>query len=159
MANKKYMTKLNIGDKAPSFNGLDQNGNSVQLTDFKGSKLILYFYPKDNTPGCNAEACNLRDNYEMWLGKGYKVLGVSPDKQAAHQKFISKFDLPFSLISDTEKEIIKAYGAWGPKKLYGREYEGLLRSTFVISEDGIVEQIFTKVKTKDHTNQILEKIN
>ena len=153
------MTKLNIGDKAPSFNGLDQNGNSIQLTDFKGSKLILYFYPKDNTPGCNAEACNLRDNYEMWLGKGYKVLGVSPDKQAAHQKFISKFDLPFSLISDTEKEIIKAYGAWGPKKLYGREYEGLLRSTFVISEDGIVEQIFTKVKTKDHTNQILEKIN
>ncbi|RLD38250.1 MAG: thioredoxin-dependent thiol peroxidase [Bacteroidetes bacterium] len=153
------MTKLNIGDKAPCFNGLDQNGNSIQLTDFKGSKLILYFYPKDNTPGCNAEACNLRDNYEMWLGKGYKVLGVSPDKQAAHQKFISKFDLPFSLISDTEKEIIKAYGAWGPKKLYGREYEGLLRSTFVISEDGIVEQIFTKVKTKDHTNQILEKIN
>jgi len=159
VANKKYMTKLNIGDKAPCFNGLDQNGNSIQLTDFKGSKLILYFYPKDNTPGCNAEACNLRDNYEMWLGKGYKVLGVSPDKQAAHQKFISKFDLPFSLISDTEKEIIKAYGAWGPKKLYGREYEGLLRSTFVISEDGIVEQIFTKVKTKDHTNQILEKIN
>jgi len=152
------MTKLNIGDKAPSFNGLDQNGNSIQLTDFKGSKLILYFYPKDNTPGCNAEACNLRDNYEMWLGKGYKVLGVSPDKQAAHQKFISKFDLPFPLISDTEKEIIKAYGAWGPKKLYGREYEGLLRSTFVISEDGIVEQIFTKVKTKDHTNQILETL-
>ena len=153
------MTKLNIGDKAPSFNGLNQNGNSIQLTDFKGSKLILYFYPKDNTPGCNAEACNLRDNYEMWLEKGYKVLGVSPDKQAVHQKFIAKFDLPFPLISDTEKEIIKAYGAWGPKKLYGREYEGLLRSTFVISEDGIVEQIFTKVKTKDHTNQILEKIN
>jgi len=150
--------KLNIGDKAPSFNGLDENGNSIQLTDFKGSKLILYFYPKDNTPGCNAEACNLRDNYKMWLEKGYKVLGVSPDKQAAHQKFIAKFDLPFPLISDTEKEIIKAYGAWGPKKLYGREYEGLLRSTFVISEDGIVEQIFTKVKTKDHTNQILETL-
>ena len=152
------MKKLNIGDAAPAFKGLDQDGNTVQLTDFKGSKLILYFYPKDNTPGCNAEACNLRDNYEMWLGKGFKVLGVSPDKQAAHQKFIAKFDLPFPLISDTEKEIIKAYGAWGPKKLYGREYEGLLRTTFVISEDGIIEQIFTKVKTKDHTNQILETL-
>jgi peroxiredoxin Q/BCP len=151
--------KLKIGDKAPDFTGLDQDGNPTQLTDFKGSKLILYFYPKDNTPGCNAEACNLRDNYQMWLDKGYKVLGVSPDKQASHQKFIAKFDLPFPLIADTEKEIIKTYGAWGPKKLYGREYEGLLRTTFVISEDGIIEQIFTKVKTKDHTNQILEKIN
>ena len=150
--------KLKIGDKAPAFTGLDQNGNTVDLKDFKGSKLILYFYPKDNTPGCNAEACNLRDNYQMWLDKGYKVLGVSPDKQEAHQKFIAKFDLPFPLIADTEKEIIKAYGAWGLKKLYGREYEGLLRTTFVISEDGIIEQIFTKVKTKDHTNQILEKL-
>jgi peroxiredoxin Q/BCP len=150
--------KLTIGDKAPAFKGLDQNGNTIPLSDFKGSKLILYFYPKDNTPGCNAEACNLRDNYEMWLDKGYKVLGVSPDSQAAHQKFIAKFELPFPLISDTEKEIIKAYGAWGPKKLYGREYEGLLRTTFVISEDGIIEQIFTKVKTKDHTNQILETL-
>ncbi len=152
------MTKLNIGDKAPDFNGLNQNGDSVRLEDFKGTKLILYFYPKDNTPGCNAEACNLRDNHEMWLSKGYKVLGVSPDKQESHQKFIAKFDLPFPLISDTEKEIIKAYGAWGPKKLYGREYEGLLRSTFVISKDGIIEQIFMKVKTKDHTNQILETL-
>ena len=152
------MAKLNIGNKAPDFNGLDQNGDSIKLDDFKGSKLILYFYPKDNTPGCNAEACNLRDNHEMWLSKGYKVLGVSPDKQASHQKFIAKFDLPFPLISDTEKEIIKAYGAWGPKKLYGREYEGLLRSTFVISENGEIEQIFMKVKTKDHTNQILETL-
>ncbi len=152
------MTKLNIGDKAPDFNGLNQNGDSVRLEDFKGTKLILYFYPKDNTPGCNAEACNLRDNHEMWLSKGYKVIGVSPDKQESHQKFIAKFDLPFPLISDTEKEIIKAYGAWGPKKLYGREYEGLLRSTFVISKDGIIEQIFMKVKTKDHTNQILETL-
>jgi len=152
------MTKLNIGDKAPDFNGLDQNGDSIRLEDFKGIKLILYFYPKDNTSGCNAEACNLRDNHEMWISKGYKVLGVSPDKQESHQKFIAKFDLPFPLISDTEKEIIKAYGAWGPKKLYGREYEGLLRSTFVISEDGKIEQIFMKVKTKDHTNQILETL-
>ena len=152
------MIKLNIGDKAPDFNGLDQNGDSIRLEDFKGIKLILYFYPKDNTSGCNAEACNLRDNHEMWISKGYKVLGVSPDKQESHQKFIAKFDLPFLLISDTEKEIIKAYGAWGPKKLYGREYEGLLRSTFVISEDGKIEQIFMKVKTKDHTNQILETL-
>ncbi len=152
------MIKLNIGDKAPDFNGLDQNGDSIRLEDFKGIKLILYFYPKDNTSGCNAEACNLRDNHEMWISKGYKVLGVSPDKQESHQKFIAKFDLPFPLISDTEKEIIKAYGAWGPKKLYGREYEGLLRSTFVISEDGKIEQIFMKVKTKDHTNQILETL-
>lgn len=153
------MTKLNIGDKAPAFTGLDQDGKTISLSDFKGSKLILYFYPKDNTPGCNAEACNLSDNYEMWLAKGFKVLGVSPDGQSAHLKFIAKFNLPFPLVSDTEKEVIKAYGAWGPKKLYGREYEGLLRTTFVISEDGIIEQIFTKVKTKDHTNQILEKIN
>lgn len=153
------MTKLNIGDKAPAFTGLKQDGKTISLSDFKGSKLILYFYPKDNTPGCNAEACNLSDNYEMWLAKGFKVLGVSPDGQSSHLKFIAKFNLPFPLVSDTEKEVIKAYGAWGPKKLYGREYEGLLRTTFVISEDGIIEQIFTKVKTKDHTNQILEKIN
>jgi peroxiredoxin Q/BCP len=153
-----FMTKLNIGDKAPDFNGVDQNGNSIKLSDFQKTKLILYFYPKDNTPGCNAEACNFRDNYQMWLSKGYAVIGVSPDKEATHQKFIAKFELPFPLISDTEKVIIKAYGAWGPKKLYGREYEGLLRSTFVINEEGIIDQIFMKVKTKDHTNQILETL-
>lgn len=152
------MTKLKIGDKAPEFKGLDQIGNRLKLEDFTGSKLILYFYPKDNTPGCNNEACNLRDNYQMWLDKGYKVVGVSPDSQASHQKFIMKFDLPFPLISDTDKVIIKEYGAWGPKKLYGREYEGLLRSTFVINENGIIDQIFMKVKTKDHTNQILETL-
>lgn len=152
------MTKLKIGDKAPEFKGLDEIGNRLQLKDFTGSKLILYFYPKDNTPGCNNEACNLRDNYKMWLDKGYKVVGVSPDSQASHQKFKAKFDLPFPLISDTDKDIIKAYGAWGLKKLYGREYEGLLRSTFIISENGIIEQIFMKVKTKDHTNQILETL-
>jgi len=152
------MTKLNIGDKAPDFDGLNQNGDSIKLDDFKGSKLILYFYPKDNTPGCTSESCDLRDNHNMWLEKGFKVVGVSPDSQASHQKFIQKYDLPFPLISDTEKLIIKAYGAWGPKKLYGREYEGLLRTTFVIDENGNVEQMFTKVKTKDHTNQILETL-
>jgi len=152
------MTKLNIGDKAPDFVGFDQDGNSIKLSDFEGSKLILYFYPKDNTPGCTNEACDLRDNYQMWLNKGYKIVGVSPDSQASHQKFIAKHNLPFPLIADTEKKIIKDYGAWGPKKLYGREYEGLLRSTFVINEKGTVEEVFMKVKTKDHTNQILETI-
>lgn len=150
--------KLDIGLKAPEFKGLDQNGDTISLEDFKGSKLILYFYPKDNTPGCTAESCDLRDNYDMWLAKGYKIVGISPDSQSSHQKFIAKYELPFPLIADTEKEIIKAYGAWGLKKMYGKEYEGLLRTTFVIDEKGIIEHIFAKVKTKDHTNQILEII-
>jgi peroxiredoxin Q/BCP len=150
---------LKKGDKAPDFEGVDQHGNTVGLKDFKGNKLILYFYPKDNTPGCTAEACNLRDNYDLWLSKGYKVVGVSPDSVASHQKFAEKHQLPFPLIADEEKKIIKAYGAWGPKKLYGREYEGLLRTTFIIDENGKIEEVFTKVKTKDHTNQILKTIN
>ena len=152
------MKRLEKGDIAPDFKGIDQDGRSIQLSDFKGSKLILYFYPKDNTPGCTAEACDLRDNYKMWLTKGCKILGVSPDSQQSHQKFIAKYNLPFPLIADEDKTIIKAYGAWGLKKLYGREYEGLLRTTFVIDETGIIEEVFTKVKTKDHTNQILETI-
>jgi len=150
---------LKKGDIAPDFKGVDQHGNTVSLKDFKGNKLILYFYPKDNTPGCTAEACNLRDNYDLWLSKGYKVVGVSPDSLASHQKFAEKHQLPFPLIADEEKKIIKVYGAWGPKKLYGREYEGLLRTTFIIDENGRIEEIFTKVKTKDHTNQILKTIN
>jgi len=150
--------KLKIGDKAPEFEGVDENGKTISLTNFKGKNVILYFYPKDNTPGCTNEACNLRDNYDMWLKKGYVVIGVSPDSTKSHLKFIDKHKLPFPLISDTEKVIIKEYGAWGPKKLYGREYEGLLRTTFVIDEDGIIVNIFEKVKTKDHTNQILETI-
>ena len=150
---------LKKGDIAPDFKGVDQHGNTVSLKGFKENKLILYFYPKDNTPGCTAEACNLRDNYDLWLSKGYKVVGVSPDSLASHQKFAEKHQLPFPLIADEEKKIIKAYGAWGPKKLYGREYEGLLRTTFIIDENGRIEEIFTKVKTKDHTNQILKTIN
>lgn len=150
--------ELETGQKAPGFQGIDQDGKAIATVDFKGSRLILYFYPKDNTPGCTAEACDLRDNHEMWLSKGYKVLGVSPDSTQSHQKFIAKYNLPFPLISDPEKKIIKAYGAWGPKKLYGREYEGLLRTTFVIDENGIIEQIFTKVKTKEHTKQILNAL-
>lgn len=150
--------KLNIGDKAPDFKGTDENGNTISLNDFKGSNLILYFYPKDNTPGCTSEACDLRDNYELWQSKGYKIIGVSPDSEQSHQKFIAKYELPFPLIADTDKEIIKKYGAWGLKKMYGKEYEGLLRTTFVIDGNGIITNIFTKVKTKDHTNQILESI-
>ena len=150
--------KLSIGDKAPEFKGIDNLGNNIELSDFKGKKLILYFYPKDNTPGCTSEACNLRDNYNMWIDKGYDVIGVSPDSEDSHQKFIGKFDLPFKLITDPDKVIIKQYGAWGLKKMYGREYEGLLRTTFVIDENGIISDILTKVKTKDHTNQILESI-
>jgi len=151
--------KLKPDDKAPEFEGLDQNGNTIILSDFAGSRLILYFYPKDNTPGCTAESCDLRDNYQMWLDKGYKVVGVSPDSEKSHKNFIAKFNLPFPLIADTEKKIIKDYGAWGLKKLYGREYEGLLRTTFVIDEKGVIEQLFTKVKTKEHTKQILEVLS
>ncbi len=150
--------KLKIGDKATDFKGIDENENTISLSDFKGKNLILYFYPKDNTPGCTNEACNLRDNYAMWIEKEYEVIGVSPDSVQSHQKFKNKHELPFPLISDPDKVIIKEYGAWGPKKLYGREYEGLLRSTFVIDGKGIIVNIFEKVKTKDHTNQILETI-
>jgi len=150
--------KHKIGDKAPEFKGIDENENTISLSDFKGKNLILYFYPKDNTPGCTNEACNLRDNYAMWIEKGYEVIGISPDSVQSHQKFKTKHELPFRLISDPDKVIIKQYGAWGPKKLYGREYEGLLRSTFVIDKKGIIVTIFEKVKTKDHTNQILKTI-
>ena len=149
------MSQLKEGDKAPAFTGKDQNGNSVSLKDFKGKKLILYFYPKDNTPGCTAESCNLRDNYAE-LGKlGYDVVGVSPDSEKSHTNFIAKHELPFTLIADTEKELLQAYGAWGEKKNYGRTYMGVIRTTFVIDEKGKIEKIFNKVKTKEHTEQIL----
>ena len=150
--------KFKIGDKAPDFKGVDEDGEKVSLSNFKGKKIILYFYPKDNTPGCTNEACDLRDNYNMWTEKGYEVIGVSPDSTQSHINFKEKHNLPFTLISDPDKEIIKQFGAWGLKKLYGREYEGLLRTTFIIDENGIISNIFEKVKTKDHTNQILETI-
>lgn len=150
------MTHLKAGDKAPDFTGLNEKGESISLSDYKGKKLILFFYPKDNTPGCTAEACNLRDNYDDLTSKGYALLGVSPDSAKKHQNFINKFDFPFPLLADTELEVIKAYGAWGLKKMYGKEYEGLLRSTFIIDEKGKIEQVITKVKTKAHTEQILE---
>ncbi len=152
------MKNLKIGDKAPVFVGKNQEGKEVKLSDFKGKNLILYFYPKDNTPGCTAESCDLRDNYDMWISKGYEVLGVSPDSEKSHQNFIEKHNLPFDLISDPEKELLKAYNAWGEKKMYGKVYEGVLRKTFVINADGVIEQIFEKVKTKDHSNQLLNEI-
>jgi peroxiredoxin Q/BCP len=152
------MTTLKPGDKAPAIESVDQDGKPISLKDFKGSKVILYFYPKDNTPGCTAEACNLRDNYALLMNKGFKIIGVSADSESSHKKFIDQYVLPFPLIPDKEKKILRAYGAWGMKKLYGKEYEGILRTTFVISEDGKIEKVFTKVDTKDHTRQILEEM-
>ncbi len=146
---------LKIGDKAPEFEGLTTEGKTIALKDFSGKKVILYFYPKDNTPGCTAQACNLRDNHEVLLKKGYEVIGVSADTQKAHQKFTEKYELPFPLIADVEKMIIKSYGVWGLKKFMGREYEGIIRTTFIISGDGIIEDIITKVKTKEHSSQII----
>lgn len=153
------MTKLKVGDKAPDFEGTNQDGKKVGLKDFAGKKLILYFYPKDNTPGCTAESCNLNDNYDSWLEKGYEVLGVSPDSEKSHQNFKNKYNLKFDLIADTEKEILQKYGAWGEKNMYGKKYMGVLRTTFVIDENGVIEEIFEKVKTKDHTNQIIKSLN
>lgn len=153
------MTSLKVGDAAPGFEGVNQNGETISLKDFAGKKLILYFYPKDNTPGCTAESCNLNDNYDAWLNKGFEVVGVSPDSQKSHQKFADKFGFRFNLIADTEKEILQAYGAWGLKKLYGKEYMGVLRTTFVIDENGVIVEIFDKVQTKDHTNQIIDTLN
>mgnify|MGYP001185141102 CR=1 FL=1 len=153
------MTFLKEGDKAPQFSALNENEQKVSLSDFAGKKVILYFYPKDMTPGCTAESCNLGENYVALQEKGFIVVGVSPDPAKRHVKFIEKYDLPFSLIADEDKEVIKAYGVWGPKKFMGKEYDGVHRTTFVIDEKGIIEKIFTKVKTKDHTNQILESYN
>jgi len=148
---------LKEGDNAPNFKGLDQNEKSIQLSDFSAKKLVLYFYPKDDTPGCTKEACNLRDNHTNLVKDGYAVIGVSADNSAKHSKFITKYDLPFSLIADTEKEIINSYECWGPKKFMGREYEGILRKTFIIENNKIVK-IFEKVKTTDHYQQIIEAL-
>ena len=150
------MSALKIGDVAPAFEAVDQDGNPISLKDYKGKKLILYFYPNDDTPGCTAEACNLRDNYELLLEKGFKILGVSANDEASHKKFIKKYVLPFPLLPDKDKKILMAYGAWGKKNLYGKEYDGILRTTYVISENGIIEKVFTKVDTKNHTEQIFE---
>lgn len=147
---------LKIGDKAPDFAGKDQDGKEITLSQFKGDKLVLYFYPKDNTPGCTSEACDLRDNYDKFLSKGYKVVGVSKDSPKSHQNFIEKHNLPFPLISDTETQIQQAYGVWGLKKMMGREYYGTIRKTFVIDKEGTIEDIIEKVNTKAHARQILK---
>jgi peroxiredoxin Q/BCP len=148
--------KLNEGDKAPDFKVNNQKGEPTSLADYKGKKVVLYFYPKDDTPGCTKEACNLRDNYEALLKQGYAILGVSPDKEAKHQKFIEKYDLPFDLLADTEKEIAEAYGVWVEKNMYGRKYMGIARTTFVIDEKGTISEIIKKVDTKAHAEQILK---
>ena len=150
------MTHLKAGDKAPDFEANDQNGNKIKLSNYRGKKVVLYFYPKDSTPGCTAQACNLRDNYTDLQSRGYEVLGVSADSEKRHQNFIDKYDLPFTLIADTDRKVIEAYGVWGRKKFMGREYDGIYRETFVIDENGVIEKVIEKVKTKDAAAQIFE---
>ncbi len=150
------MTTLKIGDKAPNFVSKDQDGNTVSLEDYKGKKLVLFFYPKASTPGCTVEACNLRDNYERFKSLGYEILGVSADSEKRQTNFKKKYEFQYPLLADESKEVINAFKVWGPKKFMGREFDGIHRTTFVIDENGTIEEIITKVKTKDHTNQILK---
>ncbi len=150
------MTTLKIGEKAPDFKGIDQNGKEISLTDFKGKKVVLFFYPKASTPGCTAEACDLQNNIERFVNANYQVIGVSADSQKRQLNFATKNNLEYPLIADEDKVIINAYGVWGPKKFMGREYDGIHRTTFIIDEDGLIEDIISKVKTKEHTNQILK---
>ncbi|MGA0558445.1 thioredoxin-dependent thiol peroxidase [Larkinella sp. VNQ87] len=147
---------LQIGDAAPDFETRDQNGNPVRLSDYRGKKVVLYFYPKDDTPGCTAEACSLRDNYEHLQKQGYEVLGVSVDDEKSHQKFIKKYNLPFALLADTDHQIVEAYDVWQEKNMYGRKYMGIVRTTFVIDETGTITEIITKVDTEKHAEQILK---
>jgi peroxiredoxin Q/BCP len=146
---------LHIGSPAPHFEAMNQHGDTVSLKDFQGKKLVLYFYPKDDTPGCTAEACDLRDNHQRFIEAGYSILGVSPDTAAKHQKFIAKYELPFDLLADTEHSVAEAYGVWVEKSMYGKKYMGIARTTFIINEEGILTEIIEKVNTKAHTAQIL----
>lgn len=152
------MAKLEIGDKMPAFKGICQDGQRIDNNNLLGKKLILYFYPKDSTPGCTAEACNLRDNYAMWQSRGYDIIGISCDSIESHNKFIAKNNLPFNLISDDNHEICELFGTWAQKKLYGKEFWGIVRTTFVIDENGIITEIFRKVDTKKHTEQIVKTL-
>lgn len=147
---------LKIGDTAPDFETRDQQGSVVHLSDYRGKKVVLYFYPKDDTPGCTAQACDLRDNYSALKQAGYEVFGVSVDDEKSHQKFIAKYELPFTLLADTDKQLVEAYGVWVEKSMYGRKYMGTARTTFLIDENGIITNIIEKVDTKKHTNQILK---
>jgi len=149
---------MKVGDKAPDYLGINQHGEKIHLSNYKGKKVVLYFYPKDSTPGCTAQACNLRDNYQALREEGYEVIGVSIDNEKSHQRFIEKNNLPFTLIADTEKELVQQFGVWGEKKNFGKTYMGTFRTTFIINEEGIIERIIgpKEVKTKEHTAQILE---
>ncbi|WP_026755679.1 thioredoxin-dependent thiol peroxidase [Sediminibacter sp. Hel_I_10] len=149
------MTQLKAGDKAPDFTATDEQGQTRSLSDYKGKKLVVFFYPKASTPGCTAEACNLNDNYERFKSKGYDILGVSADSEKRQSNFKNKYDFQYPLLADEDKEVINAFGVWGPKKFMGKTYDGIHRTTFVIDEKGIIEDVITKVKTKDHTAQIL----
>ncbi|WP_289666141.1 thioredoxin-dependent thiol peroxidase [Flavobacterium panacagri] len=150
------MTTLKAGDKAPNFSGTDQDGKAHKLADYAGKKLVVFFYPKASTPGCTAEACDLRDNFERFKANNYELLGVSADSQKAQLKFKDKYEFPFPLIADEDKSVINDFGVWGPKKFMGKEYDGIHRTTFVIDEKGIIEEVIEKVKTKEHTSQILK---
>ena len=150
------MTTLKKGDKAPNFSGLDQDGKLHQLADYAGKKLVVFFYPKASTPGCTAEACDLRDNFERFKANNYELLGVSADSAKAQSKFKDKYEFPFSLLADEDKSVIQAFGVWGPKKFMGKEYDGIHRTTFVIDENGIIDDVIEKVKTKEHAEQILK---
>ena len=152
------MTELSEGQKAPDFTANDQNGKKVSLSDFLGNDVILYFYPKDDTPGCTAEACSFRDNYQSLLNEGFKILGVSTDDERSHQKFITKYNLPFSLISDTDKKIVQTYGVWVEKNLYGKKYMGVARKTFIIDKSGLIRKIIDKVDTKNSSGQVLDSL-
>lgn len=149
------MTSLKVGDAAPNFEAKDQEGNTIKLSDYSGKKLVLFFYPKASTPGCTAEACNLSDNYQVFINKGYDILGVSADSAKRQQNFINKYELKFPLLADEDKTVINAFGVWGPKKFMGKEYDGIHRTTFIIDEKGIIEEVIAKVKTKAHAQQIL----
>ena len=150
------MKHLRPGDKAPVFSAKDENGNTINLTDYLGKKVVIYFYPKDNTPGCTAQACNIRDNYDAILDRDIVILGVSADTGAKHQSFIAKYNLPFSLIADVDRELLNLYGVWGEKKFMGKTYDGIHRTTFVLDESHVIVEIINKPKTKEHTEEILE---
>ena len=153
------MTHLKVGDPAPNFSALNEEGKTITLSDFRGKKLALFFYPADNTPGCTAAACSLRDNYDDLKAQGIEMLGVSPDSTKKHGKFIQKYEFPFSLIADEDLTVLKAYGVWGWKKFMGREYDGVHRTTFLIDEKGIIEQVFEKVNTQNHAAQIMDSLD